>query len=189
MNPSLVTSATFDRQGDDCPICGRHHRLEVDGGIRGASRILVAEDEPSVGRLIAYNLELDGHHVECVENGDAALERLVADPPDVLVLDLLLPLRSGWQVLRAIRARRESKIRDVPVLVISALACERLAQQLAPYGAAELLGKPFSVDELRRRVREMLEATRAGSRRANLHEKAMGGSSARNARPVASLSA
>lgn len=169
MNPSLATSATFDRQGDDCPICGRHHRLEVDGGIRRGARILVAEDEPSVSRLIAYNLELDGHHVECVDDGDAALERLIADPPDVLVLDLLLPLRSGWQVLRAIRSRREPTIRDVPVLVVSALACDRLAQQLAPYGAAELLGKPFSVDALRQRVRQAVSATRATPCREKLH--------------------
>lgn len=189
MNLSLATEPTFDRQGDDCPICGRRHRLEIDGGIRRTSRILVAEDEPSVSRLIAYNLELDGHHVECVEDGDAALERLVADPPDVLVLDLLLPLRSGWQVLRALRARREPTIRDVPVLVVSALACDRLARQLAPYGAAELLGKPFSVDELRQRVRQTLKATPTGSCRDELHENATGGSSRRNAGPLVSGSA
>ena len=156
MNLSLARSDTEDLQGDDCPICNRRHRLEQGSGIRRPARVLVAEDEPNVGTLIAYNLELDGHRVTCVEDGEAALRVLRETPPDLLVLDLLLPLRSGWQVFREIRSDPDARVRGVPVVVVSALACDRLARQLAGYGAEDVLGKPFSVEELRNRVRNVL---------------------------------
>lgn len=150
----------YDRLGDDCPICGRRHRGEIDGAARLPARILIAEDEPNVCALIAYNLELDGYSVDCVEDGETALRALREDPPDLLVLDLLLPLRSGWQVLRAIRADADARVRELPVLVVSALACDRLSRQLAGHGAEDVLGKPFSIAELKQRVGEAVSGSR-----------------------------
>jgi len=83
-----------------------------------------------VASLIAYNLEQDGYRVSLAADGDEALRALIASPPELLVLDLLLPLRSGWQVLRELRSHRERRLSELPVLVVSALACDRLERQL-----------------------------------------------------------
>ena len=138
--------------GDDrCPICAASHRTDAPVG---SERILVVEDEPSVASLIAYNLEQDGYRVTVARDGVEALRALASSPPELLVLDLLLPLRSGWQVLREIRTRRG--LAELPVLVVSALACDRLDRQLAALGAQAVIGKPFSVQELRETVRRLI---------------------------------
>src|SRR5258705_12794125 len=119
--------------GDErCPICSESHRAVAP---TGPERILIAEDEPSVASLIAYNLEQDGYRVTIAGDGDEALRSLAASPPELLVLDLLLPLRSGWQVLREVRTRGDLGLADLPVLVVSALACDRLERQLSAMGA------------------------------------------------------
>src|SRR5262249_1890704 len=140
-----VASVT-ETSDDACPICMRSHRARERSV---GARILVAEDDSSIAHLIAYNLAQDGHSLTVVSDGSAALRALPETPPDLLILDLLLPLQSGWQVLRELRLRRESPSAAVPVLVVSALACERLERELGQSGAQRLLGKPFSVDELR----------------------------------------
>ena len=80
---------------DACPICLRSHR---SGERSVPSRILVAEDDPSIAHLIGYNLAQDGHLLTVVSDGSSALRALRASPPDLLILDLLLPLQSGWLV-------------------------------------------------------------------------------------------
>jgi DNA-binding response OmpR family regulator len=139
---------------DACPICNRSHR-GADRSI--PPRILVAEDDPSIANLIAYNLKQDGHLLTVVADGAAALRALRESPADLLILDLLLPLQSGWQVLRELRSRREPRFAALPVLVVSALACERLERELERIGAQRVLGKPFSVAGLRESVRDLLE--------------------------------
>jgi DNA-binding response OmpR family regulator len=154
MNPRTVAVEIDEGvlYGDDrCPICATSHRTDAPVG---SERILVAEDEPSVASLIAYNLEQDGYRVMVTGDGEEALRALASSPPELLVLDLLLPLRSGWQVLREIRTRRG--LAGLPVLVVSALACDRLARQLAALGAQAVIGKPFSVQELRETVRRLM---------------------------------
>jgi two-component system, OmpR family, phosphate regulon response regulator PhoB len=150
-----VASVT-ETGGEACPICMRSHR---SGERSVASRILVAEDDPSIAHLIAYNLAQDGHFLTVVSDGSAALRALREAPPDLLILDLLLPLQSGWRVLRDLRSRSESPSAAFPVLVVSALACERLERELGQNGAQRVLGKPFSVDELRGTVRGLLEGS------------------------------
>jgi len=145
---------------DLCPICDRSHRREARDE---AERVLVVEDDPAIANLIAYNLEQDGYRVAIVADGVEALRRLMESPPDLLVLDLLLPLQSGWQVLREMRLRRASTLATLPVLVVSALACERLEQDLARLGAQRVLGKPFALKELLATVRELLDAARERS--------------------------
>ena len=66
-------------------------------------KILVVEDETSIAHLIAYNLEQAGYWVETTEDGEQACTRVESFRPDLLTLDLLLPLKSGWQVLACIR--------------------------------------------------------------------------------------
>jgi DNA-binding response OmpR family regulator len=149
-------ASVTERDDDACPICLRSHR---SGERSVPSRILVAEDDPSIAHLIGYNLAQDGHLLTVVSDGSSALRALRASPPDLLILDLLLPLKSGWQVLRELRRRRELPSAALPVLVVSALACERLERELQRSGAQRVLGKPFSVKDLRETVRGLLEGT------------------------------
>jgi DNA-binding response OmpR family regulator len=117
---------------------------------------LVVEDDAAIATLIAYNLERSGYRVTIAPDGVEALRRLRQSAPDLVVLDLLLPLRSGWQVLREMRAG-PARLASVPVLLVTALACERLAGDLPRLGAQRLLGKPFAVDELCQAARELIE--------------------------------
>ena len=162
---STVESSSPNEQGSDlgpkpdaadCPLCNRSHS---DRARPGVTRVLVVEDDAAIANLIAYNLERSGHHVTVVSDGAEALRRLRQSAPDLVVLDLLLPLRSGWQVLREMRSGTGS-LAAVPVLLVTALACERLARDLAHLGAQGLLGKPFAVTELCRAARELIDARR-----------------------------
>jgi len=121
--------------------------------------VLVVEDEVAIAALIAYNLERSGHQVTIAADGVEALRRLRRSTPDLVVLDLLLPLRSGWQVLREMRSI-PGRLAEVPVLLVTALACERLAGDLPRLGAQGLLGKPFGVSELCRTAGELIHAHR-----------------------------
>ncbi len=148
-----------------CPICSDDHRHEPRDE---AVRVLVAEDDPCIANLIAYNLEQAGYEVEIAADGGEALRRLREAPPALLVLDLLLPLQSGWQVLRQIRAHEGTRLARLPVLIVTALACERLERDLERIGAQRLLGKPFSVQVLCATVRELIarseDSARVGAR-------------------------
>jgi DNA-binding response OmpR family regulator len=153
-----------------CPICNLRHRNELRGTVRPAE-ILVVEDEPSIANLIAHNLEQGGYRVSIAADGVQALRTLREAPPDLLILDLLLPLQSGWQVLRELRAHRVARLSKLPVVVVSALACERLERQASVLGAERVLGKPFSVQELLDVVRELLSRSSAPPEQLALREE------------------
>jgi CheY-like chemotaxis protein len=160
VDPRRAWLQEHESQPEECPICNHSHRNEPRGAARPAE-ILVVEDEPSIARLIAHNLEQSGYRVSIAADGVQALRALREAPPDLLILDLLLPLQSGWQVLRELRAHRNARLSKLPVVVVSALACERLERQLSALGAEHVLGKPFSVRELLAVARELLSRSPA----------------------------
>jgi DNA-binding response OmpR family regulator len=112
-------------------------------------RILVAEDEPAIANLIAYTLEGEGAEAEIALDGRTALAALARLAPDLLSLDLLLPLASGWQILRQLRASTDERLRALPVIVVTALASAKLRAELAELGVRSVIGKPFRLAELR----------------------------------------
>lgn len=111
-------------------------------------KVLVVEDEPSIAHLIAYNLEQVGYCAEIAEDGEQACARVESFGPDLVTLDLLLPLKSGWQVLECIRRHTDARVRQMPVIVVSALASQRQQKELQLSGVHHCLGKPFSIFEL-----------------------------------------
>jgi DNA-binding response OmpR family regulator len=141
-----------------CPICNGRHRGR---GTDRPDRVLVAEDDCAIANLIAYNVEQAGAEVAIAADGVETFRMLRESPPDLLILDLLLPLQSGWQVLREMRRRPGTRLATIPVLVVSALACNRLRDEIVRLGAQRLLGKPFAVKDLCRSVAELLEEARA----------------------------
>ncbi|RBQ21254.1 DNA-binding response regulator [Spongiactinospora rosea] len=123
-----------------------------------AARILVVEDDPTVAEVVAKYLERDGHTVDCVGDGAEALRRAVADPPDLLVLDLMLPKMDGLTVCRKLRERR-----PVPVIMLTALGDEMDRVVGLETGADDYVTKPFSPRELALRVRSVLRRARGAT--------------------------
>jgi DNA-binding response OmpR family regulator len=120
-------------------------------------RILVVDDDRTIADVVGRYLIRDGHQVECVHDGRAALSRIEAEPPDLVVLDLLLPSVSGLEVCRRLRARW-----PIPVVMLTALGEE--TDKIAGFetGADDYLTKPFSPRELALRVRSVLRRARGG---------------------------
>ena len=120
----------------------------------GTPRILVVEDEETLSLLLSYNLESEGFAVECVERGDEADLRLLEDPPDLVILDWMLPGVSGLEICRRMRARQAT--RALPVIMLTARGEEGERVRGLSTGADDYIVKPFSVPELIARVRALL---------------------------------
>jgi DNA-binding response OmpR family regulator len=116
--------------------------------------VIVIEDEKEIRDLIRYNLEREGFRVSAFADGDEGLERLFASRPDAVVLDLMLPGRSGLEVLREVRA--EPSTRDLPVVVLTARSAEMDKLLGFEHGADDYLTKPFSPRELVARLKALL---------------------------------
>ncbi|MFI9558958.1 response regulator transcription factor [Nonomuraea endophytica] len=122
------------------------------------TRILVVDDDPTVAEVVARYLERDGHQVECVGDGAEALLRALARPPDLMVLDLMLPKVDGLQVCRKLRERW-----PVPVIMLTALGEEIDRVVGLETGADDYVTKPFSPRELALRVRSVLRRARGAT--------------------------
>ena len=121
---------------------------------RSSARILVVEDERDIAALVAYHLTKEGYRVRTAEGGAEALEAAAAKRPDLLVLDLMLPGFSGYEVLQEIRRRAE--LAEVPVVVLTARRDEADRVKGLELGADDYITKPFSPRELVLRVAAVL---------------------------------
>ncbi len=116
--------------------------------------VLIAEDEPSILESLDFILRRAGWSIESVTDGEAVLERVRRTPPRVLVLDVMLPKRSGFDVLKQLRADLET--RALPVLILTAKGQQqdrRIAEEL---GADGFVTKPYSNAEVVGAVRALL---------------------------------
>jgi len=118
------------------------------------ARILVVEDERDIAALVAYHLTKEGYRVRTAEGGPEALEAAASERPDLLVLDLMLPGFSGYDILQEIRRRPD--LADVPVVVLTARREEADRIKGLELGADDYLTKPFSPRELVLRVAAVL---------------------------------
>lgn len=117
-------------------------------------RILVVEDDADTARLVQEVLEDEGLRVTVVNDGPAAVEAVASQPVDVLLLDVMLPNMSGWEVCQALRSLLA--FRMVPVIMMSALGTVPDRVRGLDVGADDYLPKPFSLAELSARVRAAL---------------------------------
>ncbi|NIR43801.1 MAG: response regulator transcription factor [Gemmatimonadetes bacterium] len=128
-------------------------------------RVLVVEDEPDIAALVAYQLAHAGYGVRTTVDGREALRAIETDPPDLVVLDLLLPEISGLDVLRVIRGSNETK--DLPVVILTARGDEESRVAGLKLGADDYMAKPFSPRELVLRVEAVLRRSVAESNGSN----------------------
>jgi len=122
------------------------------------ARVLVVEDEEALSQLLSYNLGKEGFDVTVSGDGEAALLALEEDAPDLVLLDWMLPLVSGVEICRRIRARSET--RDLPVIMLTARGEEEDRIRGLDLGADDYVTKPFSMSELVARMRAVLRRTR-----------------------------
>lgn len=120
-------------------------------------RIMVVDDDPTLADVVRRYLIRDGHLVECVRDGHTALRRVEDEPPDLVVLDLMLPGIGGLEVCRQLRARW-----PIPVVMLTALGEETDRVAGFETGADDYVTKPFSPRELALRVRSVLRRARSG---------------------------
>jgi len=119
-----------------------------------ANRILVVDDEEDLLELVRYNLQKDGYRVECVATGENALKSARREPPDLIVLDIMLPSVDGLEVCRRLKA--DAKTRDVPIIMLTARSEEGDMISGLERGADDYIAKPFSPRVLGARVRALL---------------------------------
>jgi adenylate cyclase len=126
------------------------------------SRILVVDDTEATRELLSRRLAREGHRIVQANNGTSALARMAAEPFDLVLLDLMLPDISGYEVLT--RLKVDSRFRDIPVIVISALDQIDGVVRCIEAGAEDYLAKPFDPVLLRARIGASLEKKRLRDR-------------------------
>ncbi len=116
-------------------------------------RVLLIEDEPNIIEAISFVLGRDGWDVHTHANGATATEAVLRVMPDVLVLDVMLPGKSGYDILRELRAA--PRTRDLPILLLTARGQSRDRDLAEELGASRFMAKPFSNAEVLESIREL----------------------------------
>ena len=116
------------------------------------ARVLVVDDEPDILLLHRLNLEAAGHEVLLAADGQRALQRIADDAPDLVVLDVMMPVLDGWGVLDELRLQESAP----PVLVVSAKSSQEDIDRAVASGALAYLAKPFNADQLLATVARLL---------------------------------
>ncbi len=117
-------------------------------------KILVIEDAPNIQKLARVNLVSSGYQVFTADNGEEGLKLAQQESPSSIMLDLMLPGMSGWDVLMTLKAGK--KLRKIPVIIMTAAITEGEEFRIRSMRADGHLLKPFSVDEMLRKVKEAL---------------------------------
>ncbi len=124
-------------------------------GRKRPRRVLVADDDPDILKVVAANLEAEGIAVEAVSNGWEAQARALRTKPDLIILDISMPGRSGLEVLEALRGNSETK--DIPVVFLTARSSDSDIWEGWKSGAAYYLTKPFDTAQLMHFVNSMFD--------------------------------
>ena len=122
--------------------------------VMAAPQILIVEDEPAIAEVLAFNLEKAGFLVETVHRGDTALDAVRKNPPDLLVLDLMLPGLDGLDLTRILK--RDPKTEGIPIVMLTARGEELDRIVGLELGADDYIPKPFSPREVVLRIKAVL---------------------------------
>ena len=133
----------------------------------GEPVVLVVEDEPAQREVLAYNIKAEGYTVVTAEAGDEALNMVRETPPDVIILDWMLPHVSGIEVCRQLKVSAQTA--GIPVIMLSARSEERDRVRGLETGADDYVTKPYSLAELLARLRTQLRRIRPASMGERLH--------------------
>ncbi|MBC8163239.1 MAG: response regulator [Roseiflexaceae bacterium] len=122
-------------------------------------KILIVDDEPAIGKLLMYQLRTIGYQALYIADGLSALERIEREKPELVLLDVMMPMISGWEVCRQIRATS-----SVPVIMLTAKSSDADIVTGLSAGADDYIAKPFNMGQLQARIEAVLRRTRSSSR-------------------------
>ena len=128
----------------------RSSSSDISAVERRTQTILVVDDDEDIRTVVSHNLESEGFRVLCAGGGDEALEIIGHDLPDLMILDIMMPVRDGYDVLAEIRSRPETA--ELPVVLLTAKRAESDVWEGWSSGADYYMTKPFEVGELLRFV-------------------------------------
>jgi DNA-binding response OmpR family regulator len=120
-------------------------------------KILIVDDEPNIVAAVEFLLQRNGYEVHVARNGDEALQQVAALNPDLVLLDVMMPARSGYEVCR--RIREHPDWRGIKVIMLSAKGRDAEVNKGLSIGADLYVTKPFSTRELMDKVRGLLEGS------------------------------
>ena len=121
-----------------------------------SKHVLIADDEPNIVISLEFLMKREGHRVSVARDGDAALAMIRELRPDLVLLDVMMPGRSGFDVCQAVRA--DESLTGIKILMLSAKGRDTDVAKGSALGADAYMTKPFSTRELAEKVRELLGA-------------------------------
>ncbi|MBT99420.1 MAG: two-component system response regulator [Dehalococcoidia bacterium] len=118
------------------------------------NKILVVDDEPNIVRSLAFVFNKEGYQVSIAENGEEAMEMIRGSKPDILILDVMMPHKNGYDVCQEIKS--DPGLKDIHVLMLTAKGQKGDREAALARGADEYISKPFSPIQVLDRVKELL---------------------------------
>ena len=118
------------------------------------ARIMIADDNPMIARLVAAKLKGQGYEVDVVTDGTQAMEVALKSPPDLCILDVMMPGMDGFEVLHALR--EDPRFKSIPIILLTSLGEDSHSVRAFREGASDYVVKPFSPSELMARVERLL---------------------------------
>jgi len=125
----------------------------------GRKKILVVDDEPNIVRTVADRLKMNGYDVLTAVDGEAAVALALSDKPDLILLDLMMPVLDGLAALQ--RLRQTDQTRAIPVIMLTARSQVQDVERATAAGAADYVVKPFDLVEVLEKIKR--ELSRAGT--------------------------
>lgn len=133
-----------------------HHSRPQSQNLRPAGRVLIIEDEEALAEILEFNLQRQGFVVLKAGDGLEACRIIGREQPDLILLDIMLPLLNGWEICRMIRSHHDEQIRKTPVIMLSALSSEHDKLKGYDLGADLYLPKPYMVKEVILQTRQLI---------------------------------
>src|SRR5215813_6486522 len=126
--------------------------------VANKARILVADDDPEILGMVSLRLQKRGYDVAEAQDGEKTLAEARANPPDLVILDVMMPIKNGWEVARLLR--HEEATKNIGIIILTAIG-EKMNEITAPlYGADEYIDKPFEFDVLEKAIDRVLAKRR-----------------------------
>jgi DNA-binding response OmpR family regulator len=117
-------------------------------------KILIVEDEPDIAASMAARLDLEGFKVGTAANGQEGVQKARTDKPDLIILDIMMPLLNGYDVLNLLKG--DPATQSIPIIVLTALPHVEDAENAFEAGATDFLNKPYTNERLIQKVRKIL---------------------------------
>ena len=119
------------------------------------AKILIAEDEKDIRNLIKFTLQLDGHEVIATQNGEEALQKVISERPDLILLDIRMPKMTGYETCK--KMKEDESLQNIPIIFLSAKGQDKEIQTGLDLGASKYILKPFSPNKLTADVNQILK--------------------------------